>query len=57
MQAAERLLLLVLMQVEEDDDGLGLRSTEPGRIMAHNYIRMQTMAAITQVRQHCPISQ
>lgn len=39
-----------LLQLEEDEDGLGLRPTEPGRIMAHHYIRLPTMASIAQVR-------
>lgn len=37
-----------LPQVTQGPGG-ELQSTEPGRIMAHSYIRLNTMKAITQV--------
>ena len=40
------------MQVELEQDAFGLTFTEPGRLMAHHYIRLKTMAAIMGMPSH-----
>lgn len=42
--------MAVRVRVQVRVDGEQLVSLEPGRIMAHNYVRLQTMASITKVR-------
>ncbi|KAK9806413.1 hypothetical protein WJX73_003409 [Symbiochloris irregularis] len=38
--------------VEMDDQAFSFTSTEPGRLMAHHYIRLKTMIAITALDSH-----
>jgi hypothetical protein len=40
----------IASQVAQDPSTGALRPLEPGRIMAHSYLRLETMKAITQVR-------
>ena len=44
-----------ILQVTLDQDAFGIEPTEPGRLMAHNYIRLRSMIAIMQVPSHASI--
>lgn len=44
-----------ILQVELDQDAFGIASTEPGRLMAHHYIRLKSMVALMHAPSHAAI--